>query len=603
MHRRFALWAGIGLAALTCATAVPAAAYAAGTISITFAGNPASNEPAVLQIDANATTPINSLTAELLSAPGGTDEYSITDLTFASGELTDGIWTATVPAGAVPPGTYTISVTAGDTGGDTVTDADAGSLAFLNQPTLTASSNVSAISYGSQSATFSGQLTAVPPGGGTAVAEGDVAIYYSVLGQTTPTFLTDTASDGTYSGTVQNLSGGSYTLSANATSTTAAAQSGQVIINTDFSTTNITARLTPGRAKYGAHVTLAGKATYQVAGTSTNLPLSNYAVEIMAGSTTLRSVQTNAQGQYTATVPTTDGSYFTVTTGTGNYLLDQTSAYASLTVQLPVYVRSFTAKLEPDGTVKSTVCLKNNAGRGYNSAPNIGEVQLQYASRLRGPWRRLGELIANSDTVSVSCSAEGGEVLSDLYSADGQNYPDGLIGAKLASAYYRVEFGGDTAYQRFYSKAVHSSLDLTRITGFSVSPTSISSGGRVEVSGTLWEHGRSWRHYGHRVVGIFLYTRSQGVQLLGGLRTSSNGHFRVSIQFTGSGRARLYAIYPGDKTHLWSGTREIGFSVSGATRAGLTRAEGLRDQAPQLAAFGQVWRAAGMGLHFVTLDS
>jgi hypothetical protein len=568
MHRRYALRAVAGLAAVICAAAVPATAYAAGTITITFAGNPSSNEPTVLQIDATATTPINSLTAELLTAPGGTDEYSVTDFTFASGTLTDGVWAATLPAGAVPAGTYTVSVTAGDTGGDTVTDADAGSFAFLDQPTLTASSNVSAVSYGSQSVTFSGQLTAVPAGGGTAIDEGGIPVYYETIGQSTGTFLADTASDGTFSATVPDLLGGEYTLVANATSTMAAAQSNQISISDNFASTSITATVTPQRAKYGAEVTLTGTATYEVAGTTTSQPLANYAVAITAGSTTLPAVQTNAYGVYTATVPTTDGSVFTVTTGAGNYLLDESSGTASLTVQLPVAVQSFSAKLEPLGTVQSTICLTSSATSAFGT-PNLSSVELEYSARPHGPWKKLGYLESNFNTSSPKCTRARGEYLTDDWDASGEYVPTGVISGRLASAYYRVAFSGTANYQPFDSKAVRSSLNLTRLTGFSVSPRRVSSGGHVHVSGTLWEHGKTWKRYAHRMIGVFYYD-AQGLYFVTTARTNSRGYFSTSIEFTGSGSAHMIAVYPGDKTHLWCGSNAIKFTVVAGSSAGET---------------------------------
>jgi hypothetical protein len=571
MHRRNALRAAACFAAVICAAAVPATAYAAGTITITFAGNPSSNEPAVLQIDANASTPINSLTASLLSAPGGTDELDIPNsaFTFAQGSLTNGIWTATLPAGAVPAGTYTVSVTATDTGGDTATNADAGTFGFLYQPTLTANPNVTAVSYGSQSVTFSGSLTAVPPGGGTAIDEGGIPIFYETIGQVTGKLLTDTLSDGTFQATVPNLLGGTYVLYANATATMAAGQSNQISINDNFATTNITAKITPGRVKYGAHVTLSGVATFEVAGSTTSQPLGNYNVDIMDGTTSLPSVETNAAGKYTATVPTKDGNNITVTTGTGNFLLDQSSNTATVTVQLPFSAQSFTAKLEPLGTVHSTVCVKDNAA-AYGS-PNINRVELQYAARSHGPWKKLGWLMFNSSGTSASCTRAHGEFLTDDFTSGGEYEKTGVIGAQLASAYYRVTYGGTASVQPFHSKAVHSSLALTRFTGFSVSPTSITSGGSIQVSGTLWKHARSWTKYAHRRIGIFFYDRAQGLNILATTRTNGSGHFSKSIRLGGSGSADMLAVYPGDKTHLWCGSNKIRFRVAAARRAGLSR--------------------------------
>jgi hypothetical protein len=76
-----------------------------------------------------------------------------------------------------------------------------------------------------------------------------------------------------------------------------------------------------------------------------------------------------------------------------------------------------------------------------------------------------------------------------------------------------------------------------------------------------------WRAYAHRLVGVVWYNSAQGVNIAAVVKTNASGAFRAVIKFTGSGSVKMFALYPGDKTHLYSASNQIRFTVGQATPA------------------------------------
>jgi hypothetical protein len=544
LRRRYAIGLAVCLAGVVVAIVPAVSSVASGTITITYAGN-SSSGPAVLEVDATAATgtTISSITADLLF--NGADYYSASLAQVG----TTSAWTATIPS-SVPAGTYAVSVTATDSSGDPpVTDPSAGTFAFLDQPTLTATADPTTVSYGKQTITFSGQLTATPPGGGPPI---DVVaqIFYSSPTDPTLVPLTTTYGDGTYSATVQDAVGGTYTLSTDASAVTAAAQT-RVGITVFANPVNLTASAGPAYVAYGKTATLHGQAVYST-GTA-YVPLASSPLEIMAGNTALPSVTTDASGDYSTQVPTTDGTRFTVTAGAGDPLLYGSTAVAVLPIRMPLVANWFTAALQPTDTVASSICIRYNASAAAFGAPRLASVGLQYASRPGGPRKSLGLLHAAG--AGPGCSGHGLEYLTDL----GRSRP---LTARLANAYYRVSVDGSRSYEPFTSGVVHSALTMTRISGFSVRPTTITSGQTITVSGVLSQRiGHSWKPYAHRSVGILFFSKSIGLQGSPAAVTGPDGAFRERIQFTGSGTAQMFPLFAGDRSHLQAASPDITFTV------------------------------------------
>ena len=128
----------------------PAAASAArDTITITSAGNPAS-DVGPLSVNATATTPITSITVHLLS--GRSPLLTVSGFNYPRNQKS-GTWTLQTPIteghgpGQLPLGSYTISVTAKEAGGGSASEQDAGTLNFLSEPAIGLSATPTEVDY------------------------------------------------------------------------------------------------------------------------------------------------------------------------------------------------------------------------------------------------------------------------------------------------------------------------------------------------------------------------------------------------------------------------------------------------------------------------
>ena len=551
MRTRYLPAAALTIAAALGVFGLPAAAQAASAITIVSAGNPA-GLPSVLDVVVtDSAADVNSVTAQLTPAGGGTS-YTPPALTLSTGTPEDGTWSVTIPSGAIAAGNYTISATATDTAANTATDTDAGTLAYLYQPILTADVAIATITYGNQGATFSGQLTAVPPDGGSPVGEGSIPVFYAAGGGT-PTMLTTTQSDGTFSASVQGLSGGSWMLTTDATSTVAAAQSNPVSFGPDQADLN-NIKVSPSHPRVGQTVTLTGTVNF---GSGTGAVV-NAPVQISDGSKNLPTVTTNASGNFTEKFPAADGGEgVSITSGTGNALLVPTSVGVSFPVTYALREKLFSAKIEGDGFVSSRICLLTSPPNFQSFTPNT--VQLQYAPRRSGPWKRLGALQLAQFTAGVaSCQVNGWSYYSDAAKP---------ISGRLTNAYYRAVVGGNSTIESFTGPVVHSSINRSRIVSFNVSPRSVSNGHKLTVSGRLERHGKSWSSYAHQQV--LLLARVKGQKewtLVASARTNGSGHFAHSFT-AGNGHAKLIfaALFAGNSKYLWTLSSQVTVAFNGGS--------------------------------------
>jgi hypothetical protein len=567
-HRR-CLSVLLGLAAATSSmAALPAAASAdgSGTITISSASSPAGN-PGLLSVQAQATTPISSMTAHILS--GQTDELDVTDFQLSSGRLTDGTWTVQSPIAGLALGTYQVTVDATDAGGDSVTGVGAGDLAFGYQTTITAAYSPAVVSYASPDVAFSGRLTGVAPGSTTPVDLPGVPVLLVNQDTDVQQSLGSTAADGSYRGTLP-VAVGDYDVQVAASDTMEAAQSSQIGIGYSLTPTKVSATVVPRDVKYGQQATVTGTASYQDG--SSWKPLPGVTVEVDVAATRVAVPQTDSAGRFSASLPSPDGNRWSVTVGAvGNLLLAESSAHGTMDVAVPMAVTRFSARLLPSGYLDAAGCLKVTVPNF--TAPQQSHIQIQYAPRPGGPWKYLGRLpLGNSSTVSSSCD---GNALA---------YFQGKIAARLANAYYRASYPGDVDFDHTVSKAAHAWLDTTRITSFKVTPPSVRAGQIVTLSGRLWRHARSWSGYGHRQISL-LYRRkgAKTWYLISEVRTSASGSFSGTATASGRGTLIVIAFYGGDKTHLWSQSSAVTVSITAIQGASLGPAAQPRSRPGRLA--------------------
>lgn len=547
MRYKAFLKVGFVAAVLLASTLVPGIAQAAGPITIVSAGNPP-GQPSVLDVRVTDSAANITSVGAVLTPVGGGATYTPPSLTLSVGTAKNGTWSTTIAPGAITAGDYTIAVTAQDAASNSVSVPDAGTLAYLYQPTLTAMSDTTEVSYGNQTVTFSGQLTAVPPDGGAPVAEAGIQIYYSDNGGM-PLPLATTMSDGTYSGQVSNVTVGNWTMSAKVTSTMAAAQSSPIAITAIAQQINFSVlKVLPAKPKYGQTATLTG--TVDILGGPGSPVVTDTPVQVADGNHTLPTVDTDSSGNFSVSFSTKYGNNLSVTAGANNPLFVPANFGVSFPLEWPLESKSFKAALRGNGFVFSSICLLANR---VNVTPQFeaNSVELEYAPARKGPWRRLGRLPAiESFSAPSNCQGQW------LYFSDVEQ----PIPGRLLSAFYRVVVPSNGAIEAFKSPVVHSVLQRSRIVSFNVRPRTVYQGGTITVSGHLErKQGKTWRSYAHTKVLILV--RRKGSKTWGVLASArANGKGRFSRTFTaGTGKGKLYfaALFPGSSAYLWSISRQI----------------------------------------------
>lgn len=571
--RRRSFAAAVVMAGLTISL-VPAAAAVASSGSIVIDGiSSPQSEVGLLSLQAEATSPITSFTVHISS--GSTVLLSIpsTDFSMTSGSTTDGIWTVTSPITQtqLALGTYAVTVDAQDSGSDSVTGVSAGIYSYVLYPTVTLSASTTKLSYTQQSVTVSGQVTATYPDGSIKPLVGQVSLLS--YGDLTSTATTD--SQGDFSKLItpnMELTGGSplqdvIQAEVGGTSGVSYGFSASLTLTGTVSPVQITTSLSTPYAQFGQPVTLSGTVQYQVDGIW--LPLNGSTVDVtgtdiysnqsVPGSIT---ASTDGNGDFSVALPAQPSTTWTASLPQNQYLSGGYSPYAepnsaTLTVQLPTQLTGVRATYNPLGQETVTGCLGLTAPA--SSFPNIYQpdelnLSVQYSAHPSGPWRTISS--QNDPSASSSCS-DAEPVAWLAYSG-------------ALSGYYRISYGGDYMYEASASAPAYAATVRTRITSFSISPTSVSGHGRITVSGLLQQDTKG-RWHGLGSAQVLILIQPPGYKTFAGyykkVRTSASGRF--SISFADPVSAHWAAFYAGNSGHLASISRTI--YVSGASAAAIPR--------------------------------
>lgn len=559
--RLLQLGLAVGAAAALTLAVVPAATADTDTVTITGVTVPSQG---VVAISTTSTTSLTTLNVTLTSAANPNAlSLSISDFTLSAGSDTAGTWTLTAPiTDATLPnfGTYTIDVSAADSGGGAATD-NSGSLPWVLQPAITLNASQTTFTYDSQPITFSGSVTGVNPDGSTAAAS-ELANLPLSLAETadskTQSITTD--STGNYSATVsQPASGAAYSVSFQATSTTAAATSPQVTVNAAQDPAEVTANVSATQLNYGQQLTISGTADYNPG--SGFVPLANSNVAIYAapydGTTPpIATVPADAQGNYTYSFADHGPGTFYVYAGglPGDTYLDSLLAQAEATtsavnVAMPVKITSVKASLNPFAVLTIKGCLT----AGATGTPPALPLRVEWAYKTSGPWHVLK---TESGLGSTACGSAPVTGRPFTY----------RVPVAVPSAYYRLSFAGSLNDEPANSAAVHESKILTKITGFNVSPRTTAVNRDVTVTGRLWKHTNgAWHAFAGQK--IWILVRYQGSWYYYGHHpvTSSTGRFsgRFQLHFSGP----WVAEYLGGTSYFASATGLITVHASGAAAA------------------------------------
>lgn len=554
---RFALAPAIAASLISA----PAALASAGSIVIDGISAP-SAETGLLSVQAEATTPITSLTVDINGTGGLALALTTSDFTQTSGGPTDGIWTVTSPIdpAVLPYGVYQVAVSAADSGGDSISNFAAGTYVYLLHPMVTLRASPASLNYYQQVVTLSGTATVVYPDGSSGPLQNWPVTIFS-------------SSGGSWSS--RSDASGAFTLSVDqsalqdtySASVTGAgmgnANSSSVAVNGQPWPVELTATLSSSYVAYGQPVTLSGVATYEAGGVW--LPLHGVTVSVTGAYMsnnpvpgTLHAV-TDGNGKYSVRLPATATAMWTATIASTQYLQfvqAQGNIYqplgnmVTLTVRMPTQIGSDHTTYTPLGDVTISGCLKvPPADNGDNLVPSDMNLSVQYASRPAGPWRT----IAYQGATPSQSGCPGGQALSFL-----------AYSGRL-SGYYRIHYGGNYLYQPSAGPPAYAATLPTRIKGFSVSPASVNGHGQITFTGTLQQHKSGWQGLGHVVV--YLLIRPPGYSGWAGwyrkMKTSASGSFRFS--FADPVTASWAVLYAGDSGHLASLSGTIHVVASGTT--------------------------------------
>jgi len=550
---RLAACGVFAIAALLVGLTATAADASSGVITVLSASSPASSVGS-LSVELESTTPVvaSSITAQLSN---GTNALTVSDFTLTAGSNTGGTtttWTVATPitVSQLPLGTYTIGVSASDTGGDTTDASDAGTLAYLVQPTITLAASPSTVSYG-QTLTFSGTVTGLFPDGSEQPLAGQPVTTAGDLDATTD-------SNGHFSVSVQ---AGPATILDNtkfeafiATATVAPVFSNEASITIMPDPVRLSAQLSSDAVSYGTPVTLSGQISFESG--NAWLPLAGVAVSLQnsygcpgnAYSAICDGPVADSSGDFTFALPVTGPEQLLVTYGPNAWFSASAFVNLPLSVTLPDGLSQVKASLTPVGGVGLAACLdiaSPAVGAKYvnpvSAIPDLPDLQFQHAKSPTGPWKTL---------ITAAPTAAGANThgTAECYS--------GKAKAPGTSEYYRVQTDGSVNFQAATSSVVHASIDPTRFESFTAAPSRPKAGRPVRVAGLLQQRASGWHALARQKVQVIFRAKgSKTWTVLRTLTTRANGRFSASIKLRHNGL--LSARYLGSKTDLQCSARQI----------------------------------------------
>jgi hypothetical protein len=153
-------------------------------------------------------------------------------------------------------------------------------------------------------------------------------------------------------------------------------------------------------------------------------------------------------------------------------------------------------------------------------------VLLQSAAGRGGPWRQLAAIAPGSGAAG--------------YCVAGAAAWAAAVPAPAPAAWYRLSFPGTRRLRAASSMPAYRARDVTRITGFRVTPRRLPRGAAVTVSGRLWRQSDGWHPDPGRYVMIVFRYRGEWYYFKPLSRTGPLGYFggRFIAQVSGPWAAR-----------------------------------------------------------------
>jgi hypothetical protein len=415
-------------------------------------------------------------------------------------------------------------------------------------PKITLVLSPTTVDYGHQSVTASGTVTT---SGARSRGATVTVSYLDTVGQSAQISLT-TGANGGYSGIIADPEAAAQQVTASVpatSSTTAASASAQLGFTRDAVT--ITGSFAQPSVNAFSTDTLSGVASY-ISGGSPH-PLANSLLSVTFSTsgaentgTVSTTVVTAADGSFSYVTPeillAIDSAEVTVHSVATPYL-DAGQLSVTLPVNQAAQFDEFTGTISADRVLRLFTCA--GIPEPLAQAQLTGPVEYQYSMTPQGPWTTLGTVEDNANG-PCQLATEGG-----TYSAK--------FKAPLANAYYRAYAPAVPGQMAAVSQVIHLWKYPTRISGFTITPRSVSPDGRVTVSGRLWRLKGRWTLDARQLVVIEFRYHSKTYILRHRLVTDSAGWFRGT--FAVPHTAAWLALYKGGKTQFATASKAVTIKV------------------------------------------
>jgi hypothetical protein len=305
----------------------------------------------------------------------------------------------------------------------------------------------------------------------------------------------------------------------------------------------------PSALPLNSPVTLAGTATYATGNTSHPLADAPLTITAKNGGVPPATATTKTDGSfsYATTMPLSDSQCWTVSSA-ATATFGAAAATVCVNTLWPTQFGLVTANLSTRGTISLDGCVFLEAPQ-TSGTPLVGPIKYQYSARRAGPWKNLGTVKGVSNTYCPTTSGPGSPSWS---------FP-AHFKAPLANGYYRAVYAGASNAQRAVSQVLHRWKNRTRITSFTVTPTSVRRDGMVTVSGRLWQLTSKWTGDPRQKIVVEFRYRHTTYVFAQRLTTGPAGRFRGTFRVPRS--ASWFALYNGDKSQFAVTTGAIVVSV------------------------------------------
>lgn len=518
----------------------------------TFTVVSAATSPDGLNVVVDSVSAVTGLTAQFLA--DGTDSYNQV-LTLQSTETdpsdanqTQTTWTATnIPAGTsgLPLGSYTVNLNATYSDSTTSTVADAGTFAFLAQPTVTLTASDTSLTYGHASTALTGTVGLVNPDGTPNSDYTGLSVNLIAESQVGDTIAESQVADALPVSSTGTFSDPDFTPSASESVIAEvigygvdSSESAPVKLTVTNTTPTLSLKVNPVTETYGKPVTVTG--TLKHTAGSTSAPLAGQKVWVNT---------TKSSANALATATSTDNGSFSITLprrASGGTLYvgsisatDLSAVVVPLTLRVvhPTGISNVKVSLSQYQALSVSGCLGFPSSDTTERIDHTSGLTVQYSASTKGPWKNLFKI---SGSESDTPCGTGGIKFSGSFGAPG-NY-----------AFYRVVYAGTTgatSYAATDSDAVLAWRYADRITDFKVSPTVVNAGGKLTVKGTLQYYYKTWHDYSGQTIWIELHPKGSSSTWYWMVKVKTNSKGQFSATFKDPISATWDALFEGNNSN------------------------------------------------------